>query len=116
LSGRTKVRSVSPNSTAGILAKQRILGLGRDALAFMRYLRGALRGWVALDKVAAAPAPNHLEFTCGLPLISAAVNGASVASVSDAMPAAMPGYARATCRTTTSRHPTLFINLLMTRD
>ena len=37
----------------------------------MRYLSGGLRGWVALDNVAAAPAPNHLELTCGLPLISA---------------------------------------------
>src|SRR5258708_18406099 len=61
LSGRTKVRSVSPNSTAGILAKQRIPGLGRDASALMRYLRGALRGWVALDNVAATPPPNHRE-------------------------------------------------------
>jgi len=31
LNDRTTVKSVSPNSTAGILAKQRILGLGRDA-------------------------------------------------------------------------------------
>ena len=83
----------------------------------MRYLSGALRGWVALDNVAAALAPNHLEFTCGLPLISAAVNGASVASVSDAMYTG--GHAWLGASNLPDHNvstPALFTNLLMTQD
>ena len=43
----------------------------------------ALDGGVALASLVVAPAPTHLELTCGLPVITARVNWALVASLGD---------------------------------
>jgi hypothetical protein len=42
-----------------------------------------LRKLTDLPNIAASPAPNHLELTCGAPTISASVNGVLIASADD---------------------------------